>query len=363
MTDSVRGRSADGFPEFPEGCRSLLKTYLTLDVWNELKDRKTRNGVGLYDCIRSGIENTDSKIGVYAGDAESYAVFAALFAPVIAECHPGYREGGQQPSDMDAKHFRPGNPDPDGNSIVSVRIRVARNICGYRLRPTATGNEDLEVEQRVKSAAALFSGDLAGTYRPVGDWGASPSHLPDAEDHIFERGDRFQEAAGLNRNWPGGRGVFANKARSFFAWVNEEDQLRLISIQRNADIAAAFARLCEAVETVERVLEFQRSDTYGYLSSCPTNLGTGLRASFHMRLPLSGGSQEFQNVCMQQRLAVRSIFGEQSAMSGNIYDISNKRRLGLSEVECLHEILEGAMKLIDLEKSFAARTTTRAHLN
>ncbi len=177
--------------------------------------------------------------------------------------------------------------------------------------------------------------------------------LPPLHNHIFKRGDRFQDAAGLNRNWPAGRGVFASAARTFFSWINEEDHLRFISIQRGADIAAVFTRLCAAMAVVGRRLTFQHSGEYGYLSSCPTNLGTGLRVSFHIRLPRSGRSPEFYAICAQYHLAVRGTAGEHSAVSDDIYDISNKRRLGPSEVQCLQECLEGAVKLIDLEKSLA----------
>ena len=169
-------------------------------------------------------------------------MFAALFAPVIAECHPGFQAGRPQPHDLTAAHFQPANPDPEARYIVSTRIRVARNLHGYNLRPAATGDADLEVEQLAKGAFAKFSGDLAGGYCPMIELDAAAP-----ENHIFRQGDRFQEAAGLNRNWPNGRGVFANAGRTFFVWVNEEDHLRLISIQQGADIAAVFARLCAAV--------------------------------------------------------------------------------------------------------------------
>jgi arginine kinase len=348
------GSSApDILPAFPEDCRSLLKKHLTPDVWAQLKDRKTSTGVRLYDCIRSGVANPDSEIGLYAGDAESYAVFAPLFAPVIAECHPGFRGGEAPRGDLDTAHFRAASPDPSGQYIVSTRVRVARNLSRYNLRPTATRAEDLETEQKAKEAFRALPNDLAGHYRPMAALDAHAGTVS-AEDHVFTIGDRFQEAAGLRRHWPEGRGVFANEARNFFIWVNEEDQLRIISMQRNADIAAVFARLCTAMEILGRNLAFLRSDRYGYVSSCPSNLGTGLRASFLMRLPLSGGSPAFVETCLRYRLAVRGFAGERSAISRGLYDISNKRRLGLTETECLEACLEGAAALIGLEKSFEA---------
>ncbi len=152
------------FPAFAPSNHALLKKYLTRDVWVQLKDRETSNGVSLHDCIRSGIANTDSEVGLYAGDAHSYSAFAPLFAPVIADCHPGFRVGDVQHSSLEATDFQPANPDIGGRYVLSTRIRVARNLSGHGLRPTATYETNLEVERQAKGAFAAFSGDLAGEY-------------------------------------------------------------------------------------------------------------------------------------------------------------------------------------------------------
>ena len=356
-TDAVGGRgSSDGFPEFPETCQSLLKKYLTRDVWEQLKDRRTSAGVSLQDCNRSGLANVDSHIGLYAGDAESYTVFAPLFEPIIADCHPGFSGTTAQRPDLGTVSFHPANPDPDGKYIISTRVRMSRNIDGYRLRPASTMDEDLEIERRTRIAFENLRGDLAGSYRTMAEL---DKRHPSADDHVFTRDCRFQEAAGINRNWPIGRGVFANEARSFFCWVNEEDHLRFISIQQNADIGAIVARLRTAMGLINQHIKFQHANRYGYVSSCPTNLGTGLRSGFRIKLPLSGNSPEFREICALHYLTVRSPLGENAAFSGSLYDISNNRRLGLSDVDYLHDCLAGSQKLIELEKSYEAKRTGR----
>lgn len=109
---------------------------------------------------------------------------------------------------------------------------------------------------------------------------------------FFREGDRFLEACGLNRDWPSGRGIFHNNDKTFLVWVNEEDQLRIISMQPGADIAAVFDRLSRAAAAIEKVAEFAHNDHLGYITSCPTNLGTALRASVHIKLPLLGAQME-----------------------------------------------------------------------
>jgi len=109
------------------------------------------------------------------------------------------------------------------------------------------------------------------------------------EDHfLFKEGDRFLESSGLNRDWPAGRGIFHNKEKTFLVWVNEEDQLRIISMQPGANIRQVFTRLTTALEKFEQVAKFSYDDHLGFITSCPTNLGTAMRASVHIHLPILG---------------------------------------------------------------------------
>ena len=98
-------------------------------------------------------------------------------------------------------------------------------------------------------------------------------------------GDRFLAACNLNRDWPSGRGIFHNDAKTFLVWVNEEDQLRIISMQAGSNIGEVFKRLSVAAAKIEEKAKFANDDHLGYISTCPTNLGTGLRASVHINLP------------------------------------------------------------------------------
>jgi len=118
-----------------------------------------------------------------------------------------------------------------------------------------------------------------------------------ADHFLFKEGDRFLDACGLNRNWPEGRGIFHNNEKTFLVWVNEEDQLRIISMQPGADIGAVFTRLAKAASHIETVAKFSHDEHLGYITSCPTNLGTALRASVHIALPKLGVQMaEFQKI-------------------------------------------------------------------
>ena len=172
-----------------------------------------------------------------------------------------------------------------------------------------------------------------------------------ADHFLFKEGDRFLEACGLNRNWPEGRGIFHNNEKTFLVWVNEEDQLRIISMQQGADIGAVFTRLSKAVAKIEKVAEFAHDDHLGYITSCPTNLGTALRASVHIALPKLGVQMtEFQKIADKYDVQIRGIHGEHSESADHVYDISNKRRLGRSEVDLVQDMYNGVKAMIAKEK-------------
>lgn len=172
-----------------------------------------------------------------------------------------------------------------------------------------------------------------------------------ADHFLFKEGDRFLEACGLNRDWPDGRGIFHNNEKTFLVWVNEEDQLRIISMQQGADIGAVFTRLATAAGKIEQVARFAHDSHLGYITSCPTNLGTALRASVHIKLPKLGARMpEFEAIADQFHVQIRGIHGEHSESADHIYDISNKRRLGRSEVDLVQDMYNGVKAMIAKEK-------------
>ncbi len=343
--------SRDTFPTFPKGCSSLLCRYLSRELFDELKAKTTVNGFTLAQAINSGVQNPDSSIGLYAGDADSYETFAPLFDPIIQAYH-GFSKEENHRSSFNPDDLNAPNPDPEGDYILSTRIRVGRNVADLPLGPAISREERNEVEQRVSGALNALTGNLAGTYYPLKGMSEADREQLIADHFLFKAGDRFLEAAGLNRDWPEGRGIYHNEEKSFLVWVNEEDQLRIISMQPGGDIKEVFSRLSSAVSTIERKVEFAYSKHLGYITSCPTNLGTAMRASVHIRLPkLSADMTAFEKIAEQYRLQIRGIHGEHSESEGGVYDISNRRRLGVTEVECVQDMYDGVVALIAAEKA------------
>ena len=344
----------DGLPQFPDGTTSLCSKYLDQKIWNKYRAKKDKHGFGFKDAIFSGCQNVDSGIGVYAGSHDSYKTFKDYFDKIIDDYH-GHSKSAKHTANMDHTQLNcPDFPEDEDAMIVSTRIRVARNLAAYPLGSGVTEEQRKEIENYVTTALDKFDGDLKGKYYSL-------ESMTDAEqqqlidDHfLFKKGDRFLEAAGLNREWPSARGIFHNDNKTFLVWVNEEDQLRIISMQQGSNIREVFERLSIAAAKIEAEAKFAKDGHLGYITSCPTNLGTGLRASVHIKLPKLGEKKdEFEEIAAKYHVQIRGIHGEHSESADHIYDISNKRRLGRSEVQLVQDMYDGVKAMIKREKELS----------
>merc|ERR1712055_1266037 len=220
---------SDPFPEI-KSKHSLVAKYVTQPIWEKLSRAVTKtSGFSLSQAIACAVQFDDQHCGIYAGDWDSYKVFADVFDPLIQDYH-GISPDAVHTSDMDSSKIK-GNIDPTA-PVHSTRIRVGRSIDGFGLSPGITKEQRLGVESLMKKAFDNLKDDLAGTYFPLtGMDEAVRKQLVD--DHfLFVSGDPNLKVTGMERDWPEGRGIFHNAAKTFLLWVNEEDQLRIISMEK-----------------------------------------------------------------------------------------------------------------------------------
>merc|ERR1719438_206636 len=339
---------------------SLVAKHVTTAKWEQLKGIKTKtSGFTLIQAIACAVDFDNQRCGIYAGDWDSYKDFSEIFDAVIQEYH-GITADAKHTSDMDAEKIV-GNIGADV-PVHSTRIRVGRNVDGFGLSPGITKQQRIDLEKAFSSALKNLTGDLAGSYYPLtGMDGAVRQQLVD--DHfLFVSGDRNLTVAGMERDWPEGRGIFHNDAKTFLMWVNEEDQTRIISMEKGGDVKGVFARLARGIKAVgdcvkaETGKDYACSEQYGYIHSCPTNLGTGMRASVHVDLPgwTKEGVDKLKARCEALAVQPRGTRGESGGQTGCTYDISNKHRLGYSEVQLVQVMIDAVNTLykedLDLQK-------------
>merc|ERR1712062_733509 len=254
--------------------------YVTKPLWDKLSKAVTAtSGFTLAKAIACAVEFDDQHCGIYAGYWDSYSVFADVFDPLIQEYH-GISPEAVHTSDMDVTKIK-GNIDPTA-PVHSTRIRVGRNIDGFGLSPGITKQQRIDVEKLMSSALSKLTGDLAGKYYSLTGMDEAVRQQLVYDHFLFISGDRNLTVAGMERDWPEGRGIFHNAAKTFLLWVNEEDQMRIISMEKGGDVREVFSRLAKGIKAGK---DFCLDEKYGYIHSCPTNLGTGMRASVHVDLP------------------------------------------------------------------------------
>ena len=137
-------------------------------------------------------------------------------------------------------------------------------------------------------------------------------------------------------------------------------------MQQGSDIGAVFERLVRGLEALSKdpSCAFSHDPTLGFITSCPTNLGTALRASVHIQLPHLGAKKnQFNAIADRFNVQIRGAHGEHTETNDHIYDISNKRRLGRSEVALVQDMYDGVKALIAAEKKLAAEANKEATPN
>jgi len=173
--------------------------------------------------------------------------------------------------------------------------------------------------------------DLKGQYFSLIDIQDNLKEKLIHEHILFNEKDQILESAQGLLYWPHGRGIYVNDKKTLIIWVNEEDHLRIISMQKNNNIKDVYLQLVKCINIINKNIEFNYDDMLGYLTMCPTNIGTTLRISVHIKLVhLSKNMQLFNNICENNNLQIRGYYGEHSKSFNNIYDISNVHYLPYS---------------------------------
>lgn len=337
------------FPKFSKNSTSLAKKYCTEQRFLSLKDKRTEHNFTLLDALQSGLINPDSDIGMYAGDAQSYDLFSDIIHPIIHEYH------GVSPFEMQVNDIRKVDRndlvDTD-KRILSCRVRAARNITDFPFTPNMNGGQRQDLEKIIADACSNLPGNLAGKYYSYNSLSHDEFSTLESEKLLFPRGDRFQDAAGINRDFPSGRGVFLSHDRQLRIWVNEEDHLRIICQSTTSTLSEVFNLFYSVHTILKETLSFSHHPQFGFLTSCPTNIGTSMRIGVHMRLnKLSNDEATLEKITSTHNLQIRGTGGEKTMVENNVYDISNRNRFGITEVGILQSVLHGIASILEAEKS------------
>jgi len=302
-------------------------------------------------------------VGIYAGDAQTFAAMAPVFDKVILKYHGVNVDTNKAAEEKYAKVTLPALAKAD--AIVSTRIRTARNLKSLPFTVNMTKAQRLQLESTMQKVFQTFGGKLKGEYYPmVGMEEATRKELVDLH-YLYINDDPTLELVGCYDDWPQGRGIFINSDRSdgvFIIWVGEEDQLRIMAMNKGSDVQAVWNLFYSGVEAVHKAVkelgdDFVFDPARGYLSSCPTNIGTGMRASVHVDLPAFANKNICKKWVKEQGLMIdiRGTRGEATSTDGvRRYDVSNKARLGSDCVQQITTMVEGVKRLLAVKEEEVA---------
>ena len=230
----------------------------------------------------------------------------------------------------------------EGDVVSSTRIRLARNIKGYPFVNRYTKKDSTKIIEMMENAI------------PNLGYGLKLIRLKDLDDitkiTLVEKHLISPEFA-YNKGEIGA--IAINDDENICIMINEEDHLRIQVLSAGLELENSLNLAIEIDKKLEELIPYAYNDKYGFLTSCPTNVGTALRASIMVHLPALSKTRNVRKVLEAVNsfdMNIRGVYGEGSAVTGDIYQISNKQSLGISEEEIIKNLKIITDKVIEQEK-------------
>jgi protein arginine kinase len=233
---------------------------------------------------------------------------------------------------------------PESDIVISSRIRLARNLAAFPFTNRSTTHQKAEIEGLLRERIAKLEVQPNLTYENLA------SRSPIDRQFLVERQLISRELATSE----GPRGVAISPGENISLMVNEEDHLRLQVMRSGLALDEAWQEIDRIDDLLEQRVSYAFHDDFGYLTACPTNVGTGMRSSVMLHLPVLVMTKDIEKVfraLQKMNLAVRGLYGEGSRASGDFYQISNQVTLGKSEQQILNEIRSVIPQIINYERS------------
>ena len=236
---------------------------------------------------------------------------------------------------------------PHSDIVLSTRLRLARNLQGHAFSLRLRDAERVQIYERVRQAAEQHSDLKGGIAFDLS--GLSPlSRRVLLERHLISR-----ELAGQSGEAPAqGAGLILGPRDTVGLMINEEDHLRLQTLMSGLRLSDSYRQIDRLDEELGNHIPFAYHQEFGFLTSCPTNVGTGLRASVLIHLPGLVLTKQIGQVLQgigQMGLTFRGLYGEGSEVIGNFFQISNQTTLGKSEEDLIEHLQKIVSKVIQVE--------------
>ncbi len=239
----------------------------------------------------------------------------------------------------------------DSDVVVSTRVRLARNLKDYPFSPRLDETGAKEIIEKVRTVPEMAEFE----YTDFGEL------APEVAMSLAERHIVSPEFAGIKSP----HGLLADPKNGLYIMLCEEDHLRLQCLKAGSSLTEAYETVMKAEAELDKALDFAYSERFGYLTHCPTNLGTGMRASVMLFLPAISAAKEMgplRNQLTKLGLTVRGMSGEGSTADGCLYQISNQITLGISEEETVKKISGIVQSIVKRERELRGSVSGEEYL-
>lgn len=235
-------------------------------------------------------------------------------------------------------------PGPESEIVITSRVRLARNLVGHPFPGWARKDDRIAVMDEIRPALEALPEMKDSFSEEMTKLSAIEKQVL-VERHLISREHAAKSA---------GCASVMNRKQTVSVMVNEEDHLRMQAIRPGLQLLAAYRALDDIDTSLEGELPYAFDHQYGYLTACPTNLGTGMRASAMLHLPGLVLSEQINQTIQGANkigLAVRGLYGEGTEALANLFQISNQNTLGTNETEIIEHLGRVIAQLIENEKN------------
>ena len=331
-------------PSFTGSSKALVKSTLTAELWSRYKTLKTPDWIGFYQNLQVLIDNPDKPfgIGVMLGSPTCYTTYQELVDQLLLKASE-YDAEARHSKNFTVEEFAGEALDATGKFVKGCKVAVHRNVSGFPFSSGVSRQQRLELATMLKSAL----GSLGLTAHGLDSMSAQEVEEWKAKGLLFPQPGSPQESSHLARDWPEGRAFCVNSQGNLYAWVNEEEHLQLFAL--DSDIKPAFVSIANALKHLESSIQFAYDDHYGYFTPNLALCGTALVITVTLNLEKACKQANFDSFCKERHLAV----GKKESGGKTVVEVSNQRKLGVTEVQTAEEVHRGVEELIAWEKQLA----------
>lgn len=236
---------------------------------------------------------------------------------------------------------------PHDRIVMSSRVRLARNIRGLAFPGWAKKAERIKALELIRPAVEKLP-QLANAFSETMDNLPALDRQILVERHLISR-EHAAKAAGS--------GLVLNKEESLCVMINEEDHMRMQALRPGLQLKQAWMAIDQVDSELEKKLDYAFSSELGYLTACPTNLGTGIRVSAMLHLPGLVLAEQINQIIQSVNklgLAVRGLYGEGTEALGNVFQVSNQMTLGEAETDIVERLNKVLLQIIEHEENARA---------